>query len=189
MLKLQTCIVISILVSGSFAHAFLSTITDTAKEAGQAAAVVGATTELLDEVTDSSETALAANKMIQEGNETLQKNVREAKYLDSEAKALYQGPDHTSRQLTNNIQNTTQFIKRAKRLLLRVGLLSPATSTAVNTAETNVQLTEMQRNQQTQTLIAKEHLDYVKKRDERDERQWSNFIQEQRAVRGAQGKK
>ncbi len=189
MLKLQTCIVISILVSGSFAHAFLSTITDTAKEVGQAAAVVGASTELLNEVVDTSESATAANTMIQKSNEDIQSKVRDAKHLSNEVKALYEGPDHSSRQLQQNIQNTTQFIRRAKRLLTKVGILSPAAATAVNTSETNAQLTEVQKMQQAQLMTAQEHLQYVKARDVKNDIDWSNFIQKQKAIRNQQGTK
>jgi hypothetical protein len=166
------------------AHAILDFLGDSVKDAAEAAAVTGAVTDLIEEI-DPNSAPVEENKKVQAENERLQKEVGEAKYLDRESRELLKGPDLTSKRLTTNIKATTTFIQRTKKLLSKIGLISPDVTTAVNTAETNSQLNEMQHNQQTLILLQQQQINDQKKKELQERKSWEDFIASERALRNS----
>jgi hypothetical protein len=182
---LKVC-VIFVLMSAQPAHAILDFVGEQVKDAAEAAAVTGAITDLIGTV-DPDSAPTAANAEIQKDAQQHQKELAEAKYLDNETKQMMKGPDLSSKRLEASLKNTTSYINRTKRLLTKIGVLSPAATTAVNTAETNSQLNDLNQNQQTLILIAERERIQREKKELAERKSWEEFIQREKAVR--QGKK
>lgn len=185
---LKVCLIFVTLLLSSRSNAFLDSIAESAKDLAEAAAVSGAVTEMIDEI-DPDSAPVEENRRVQEDYQRIQQEINQAKYLDNESKEIMRGPNLTSKRLSANIKFTTQFIRRTKRLLTTVGLISPEVTTAVNTAQTNTQMNEVLQNQQTMILLQQQQINEQKQKELAERKSWEDFISSQRAIRNGQGQK
>ena len=186
---LKACVIVGSMLVVSPAQAFLDSIADTMKEVAEAAAVSGAVTDLISEV-DQNSAPDKANGEVQQRHKDFKSNVENTQYINNETKRLMNGPDTTSERLSQNIRFTTQFVKRAKGLLTKIGFLSPEVQTAVSTSQINTQLNEGLQNDQALLQLQQEQFHYQKVKDLQEQESWAKFAAQQKAIRSRQnGKK
>lgn len=162
--------------------AFLDFIGEEAKKAIEIAAFVDAATELAMEMSPDSDLENGA-KDIRTRAEKVRSEATHLKYLSRSTQNILKGPDWSSRRLETNIKATTDYIRRLKMLLVRAAGLGTAGTIALNTAETNVALNEVQKNQQTMIM---QNADFQLRQIEKEQeeaRQWSEFSERQRSER------
>ena len=179
---LRAVAVVFALSAADPAMGFLDFIGEKADDAVKSAAYVDAVAELTNELDESSPINQTAQDL-KRRTERLRTQVSEVYYASDDFKSLLEGPDWSSESLEQNIRYTSRYIRRAKRLLVQLGLVGTDVATAMNTAETNSALNEMLKNQQTQILLQKEErIDHLEK-ELRREKEWQKFIVRERQKR------
>ena len=171
-----------VLLGSSKAFGFLDFIGEKADDAVKSAAYVDAVAELTNELDERSPINQTAQDL-KRRTEQLRTQMSEVYYATDDFKSLLEGPDWSSESLEQNIRYTSRYIRRAKRLLVQLGLIGTDVATAMNTAETNSALNEMLKNQQTQILLQKEERIDQLERELRREREWKDFIGRERQKR------
>lgn len=162
--------------------AFLEFIGGEAKKASEAIAYADTVGELMTEVSNDTEIRDGANTM-RKRSETLRSEVREIQGISTSTRMVLSGPDWSTKRLETNIKSTTDYIRRVKRLLARVMALGTAGATAVNTAETNMALNEVQKNQQAMILQLEDQRLREMEKESADAKTWDQFSSKQRNIR------
>ena len=163
-------------------HAFLDFIGEKADDAVKSAVYVDAVAELTNELDENSPINERAQDL-RRRTQRLKGEVSDVYYAADDFRSLLDGPDWSSASLEQNIRYTSRYIRRAKRLLVRLGLVGTDVATAMNTAETNSALNEMLKNQQTQILLQKEERIDELERELKREKEWKEFIARERQRR------
>lgn len=167
--------------------AFLDFIGEQAKKAAEAAAYADAVGELAGEIAPDGTIQEGADD-VKKRAETLRKNASELRYLSRTSQEILTGPDWSSKRLETNIRNTTDYVRKLKRLIARIAILGTDGATALNTTETNVALNEVQKNQQA-LLIQNEDTKIRQIEKEREEsKNWAEFSSHQRKLRKTEAK-
>ena len=138
--------------------------------------------DLAGEVSDS-ETIKENSKEIRIRTNRLKSETKNLGYISNTTHSLLSGPDWSSKRIDKNIRATTSYIKRLKRVIARVALLGTSGAIALNTAETNVALNAVQKNQQTLMLQNQDYMLRSLEREKESANQWSSFINSQREIR------
>lgn len=177
---------ILIFIFPSSSSAFLSFIGDKTKEAIEVAAYADAVSEMLEEIDPDSTLSLGA-KDLQRRSEKLRTEARRINQINSQTKRILNGPDWSSRRLDSNIRSTTNYIKRLKRYSAQVTALGVGGTTALNTAETNLALNEIQKNQQAILLQNEDSKIRELEKEQEHLKKWNEFSKSQRELRKQQG--
>jgi hypothetical protein len=173
---------ILVLSSPQTAYAFLDFVGEQSKKAVEVAAYADAATELLTEISPDEDLKAGA-KDVKKRSEALRSSSSEIRGLSRSAQNVLKGPDWSSKRLDTNIKSTTDYIRRVKRMLVRVAALGTDGVVALNTTETNFALNEIQKNQQALILQnADEQLRAIEKEKEEAE-SWDRFSKNQRSFR------
>lgn len=170
----------------STSFAFLDFIGNQTKEALEVAAYVDATAELIGEISPDGELSEGA-KDVKKRSEQLRTETSKARTISRTTKAVLNGPDWSSKRLETNIRNTTDYVRKLKRLIGRVAALGTNGAIALNTTETNVALNEVQKNQQAMILQNEESKIRELEREQEEAHQWANFSEHQRKLRKSEG--
>ncbi len=162
--------------------AFLDFLGEQAKKGAEAAAYVDAVSELIDEVSPTSEISDGANDLNRRA-EYLRREASSLKYVSRTSKEVLLGPQWTSKRLETNIRNTTDYARKLKRLIARIAILGTDGATALNTTETNVALNDVQKNQQ--VLIMQNEARDLREMEKEQElaKSWADFSDNQRKLR------
>lgn len=163
-------------------YAFLDFIGDQAKEAIEIATYVDAAADLAFEISPDKDLENGA-KDIQKRAEVLRSESSQARYISKSTQKILNGPDWSSRRLETNIRNTTDYIRRLKRLLARAVALGTEGTIALNTTETNVALNEIQKNQQAMIMQNADQQIRDMEKEQEESRQWTMFSDQQRKFR------
>ena len=162
--------------------AFLDFVGDQAKQAIETAAYIDAAAELSNEIVPDKELQEGA-KQIRKRAETLRSQASDVRSISETTRSVLNGPDWSSKRLDTNIRATTDYIRRLKRLIARVVGLGLAGTIALNTTETNIALTEVQKNQQALILQNEDRNLRDMEREREEAHQWAQFSEQQRARR------
>lgn len=165
-------------------EAFLDFLGEQAKKAIEVAAYVDAVAELSGEIGPSDEITEQA-KNVKNRAESVRSEASNLRYLSRTTKSVLSGPDWTSRRLETNIRATTDYARKLKRLIARIIALGTDGATAFNTTETNVALTEVQKNQQALLLQNEDAKLREIEKEQEEVRQWEDFSRSQRKLRVA----
>lgn len=150
---LKLCLLIFVFSHTSFA--FLDSIVDTAKEAGQASAVISSLGNLLEETNAATQQAKNL-KELQDRIDLMNRQLMQMNELSEDTKKLIKGQEFSNvNDLATNVRFATEYIRTLKKVLLTVGALSPQVQTAINTTTTNNLLNQVVNNQN-QDAIEKE---------------------------------
>jgi uncharacterized protein Yka (UPF0111/DUF47 family) len=104
-----------ILIIGSRAFAFLDSIVDTAKEAGQASAVIGSLGNLLEE-TNAATQQVKNLKELQDKIDLMNRQLMQMNELTEDTKKLIKGPEFSNvTDLATNVRFATEYIRTLKR--------------------------------------------------------------------------
>lgn len=178
-----TLVTATTLLAESNAVAFLDFIGEQTKKAAETAAYTDAVADLASEMSPENELKSGALDLKNRA-ERLRSEANETRYLTQTTKDLMSGPDWTSKRLETNIRNTTDFVRRLKRLISRIAILGTDGATALNTAETNVALNAIQKNQQSEIMIQQELKISQLERENEEAKVWQQFVMNQRNQRG-----
>lgn len=162
--------------------AFLDFIGNQAKQTIEVAAYTDAAVDLALELTPDDDIKEGAQD-IKKRSEIIRRRSSEVVSLGTSVKGIMEGPDWTSKRLDTNIRATSNYVKRFKRILLRAAALGSQGTTALNTAETNAALNEVQKNQQAMILQNEDTKLRDLERDYEDAKQWDQFSKNQRRLR------
>jgi hypothetical protein len=162
--------------------AFLDFLGDQTKKAIEAAAYADALGELMFEVVPDEESKKGAND-IRARSDKLRSEASSLRYLSQSTKSVLNGPDWSSNRLESNIRATSDYVRRLRKTILRIAALGTDGSTALNTAETNVALNEVQKNQQTMILQNEDAKIRQLEKEHEEAKQWDGFSQRQRKIR------
>lgn len=178
---------ILVLFIPSSSQAFLNWVGEEARRATEVAAYADAVSELAGEIAPNEELKEGA-KDINARAERLRKEASNLRYISRSTQAILNGPDWSSRRLETNIRNTTDYVRKIKRLIARISILGTSGATALNTTETNIALNEVQKNQQALLLQNEDAKLLALERENEEAKQWAEFSQRQKSLRG-EGKK
>lgn len=170
----------------SQSDAFLDFLGDQAKKATEVVAYTDAAAELIDEVSTDDDLSNGMQS-VRKRSEVLRSESSNLRYMTRNTKSVLNGPDWSSRRLESNIKNTTDYVRRLKRLLSRIAILGTDGAVALNTTETNVALNEVQKNQQVIILQNEEAKLRDIEKEQEDARQWASFSERQRKLRKSEG--
>lgn len=147
------------------AFGFLDSIVDTAKEAGQASAVIGSLGNLLEE-TNAATQQVKTLKELQDKIDLMNRQLMQMNELSEDTKKLIKGQEFSNvNDLATNVRYATEYIRTLKKVLLTVGALSPQVQTAINTTTTNNLLNQVVNNQNQDAIEKeKEKLDRQRRR-------------------------
>jgi len=174
---------IFILVLSSHSYAFLDFMAGKANDAAEGAAIGSAMAELLETV-GASEELINGFEDLESLASAVEKNAYETIYLTKESRELLRGINYTSKnRLSSNIRYTTTYIKRMASFFARVVAFGADMSTALNTLEMNVGLSEIQKNQQTQIMIEKQKILIEVNEKSASKRQWDSFLESEKKTR------
>lgn len=163
-------------------NAMMDFLGEQAKEASEVAAYTDALIDLAGEITDS-ESLEENSKEYKKRIGYLKSEISNVSYLSSTSKNLLNGPDWSSHRIDENIKATTNYIKRFKRIIARAAILGTDGATALNTAETNVALNEIQKNQQTIMLQNQDFMLRSLEKEKEEASKWNNFVKNQKEAR------
>lgn len=162
--------------------AFLDFVGDQTKKAIEVAAYADAVTDLVEEINPDSELQ-AGSRDIQKRSDRLRNSLHEVGSFTRATQSVLEGPDWSSERLETNIRATTNYIRRLKRLLLRVAALGTDGVIALNTTETNVALNEIQKNQQALIMQNASLQIHEMEKEQEDRKQWAQFSDQQKKLR------
>ncbi len=163
-------------------YGFLDFLGEQAKKAAETAAYADAVAELAGELSPDSEVSAGA-KDIQKRSDRLRSESSNLYYLSQSTKNVLSGPNWSSKRLESNIRNTTDYVRRVKRLIARIAILGTDGATALNTTETNVALNEVQKNQQAMLLQNEDAKLRQLEKEQEEGKQWEEFSDRQRRQR------
>lgn len=175
-------IIIVVLLVPLQSQAFLDFIGNQAKEAIEAAAYVDAVADLSSEISTDSDLKNASKELAKRAD-ALRSEAYNVKSLSQSTKAVLNGPDWSSKRLETNIRNTTDYIRRMKRLVSKISALGLTGATALNGTETNVALNEVQKNQQTMILQNEDAKIRDLEKETEESKQWTEFSNNQKNLR------
>ncbi len=163
-------------------YGFLDFLGEQTKKAAETAAYADAVAELAGELSPDSEVSAGA-KDIQKRSDRLRSESSNLYYLSQSTKNVLSGPNWSSKRLESNIRNTTDYVRRVKRLIARIAILGTDGATALNTTETNVALNEVQKNQQAMLLQNEDAKLRQIEKEQEESKQWEEFSDRQRRQR------
>jgi hypothetical protein len=163
-------------------YAVFDFIADQAADIAKVSAYTSAVTDLLDEVDPHSPSA-EYSKSVKNQADALERSHSEMGHTSREIEFILKGEEFSGRQLDQSIRATTNYIKRVKALLAKAAFLGPDGITAVNTAETNKTLIDIQKNQEILVLQNSQRNLSETEKHVMERRSWREFDQEQRALR------
>jgi len=134
---------------------FFDFLAEKGEDAAETAAIASATADLVS-VVGGSEEIIRAMEDIEWFASAVEDKIDESIYLSEETKRLMKGVDYSSDRLSTNIRYTTSYIRRLQSLFLRYAAFGSDFATAINTLETNVSLSEIQKNQQTMIMMERQ---------------------------------
>jgi hypothetical protein len=175
--KILVVVVIVFYSSSSFA--ILDFLAEEGKDASEVIAYSTALTDLIMEL-DSSSSAKEHSRSLNNRIRTLDAELKSVQSLNRNATNLLEGPNLTSERVVDNINSLTRFIQRLKALMVTLGALGTQGAIAVNTAETNRHLFEMQKNQQTQLLMLAESQVKEVERTVEERKKWDGFLRREK---------
>jgi hypothetical protein len=177
-----SCILLSLMVIFSpSAFAILDFLAEEGKEATELVAYSAALTDLILEIDPNSEAGEYSRDLSSRIN-TVQGELATVRGINQSTKSLLSGPDLSSKRVLDNVKSLTMYLRRLKTLLATLGALGTEGAIAVNTAETNRHLSEMQKNQQTQMLLLADSQLKQVERDIAERKKWNNFFAKERGV-------
>jgi hypothetical protein len=150
------------------------------KELSEVAAYTAALSDLITEIEPDSEMS-EHSKNLNSRIKSLEAEYSKTRRVGRDSTSLLSGPDMSNRRVSDNIVSLTRYIKRVKRLMATLGLLGTQGSIAINTAETNHHLTEIQKNQQTQLLLMAEAQIKVAEEEVEQRKKWDQFFETERS--------
>lgn len=168
-------------------YGFLDFLGEQAKKAAEAAAYADAVSELAGEIAPDGTIKEGADD-IKKRAEKLRSEASELRYLTRTSQQVLLGPDWSSKRLETNIRNTTDYVRKLKRLIARIALLGTDGATALNTTETNVALNEVQKNQQALLLQNEDSKIRALEKEHEESKQWAEFSASQRKIRNKEVK-
>ena len=118
---------------------------DTIETIGDKAAIGESALDLLSEVTNDAETQ-KSNEELRAKIQGITKTAQDSSYTGEDIQDLISPINFSSQRVEQNIRQTISYVRRLKRVLLKLGVMSPQGVTAVNTAETNVSLSQVNQN-------------------------------------------
>lgn len=161
---------------------FLDFVGDQTKKAAETLAYADAVGDLVGEVSNETELRESAQGM-RKRTESLRTEIRTLNGISHSTKAVLEGPDWSSKRLDTNIKNTTDYVRRLKKLLVRIAALGTDGATALNTTETNIALNEVQKNQQTMILQLEDQRLRNMEKETDEAKKWDQFTQRQKNLR------
>jgi hypothetical protein len=177
-------IIIAFLVPAP-ALSFFDFIADQAREIATIAAYSSAVSDLIDEVDPHSPSADFA-KSVRRQADDIQQQQSDVGHMSREVEYLLKGEEFSGKRMDQSIRATTNYLRRLKSLLAKAALLGSAGVTAINTAETNKTLNDIQKNQEIQILQISQRNLIDAEKEARTKKEWQVFADEQKAIR--QGK-
>lgn len=163
-------------------YAFLDFIGTQAKQAVEVAAYTDAAVDLALELTPDDDIKEGVQNL-KKRSEMLRSRSSDVESLGTSVKSIMEGPDWTSKRLDTNIRSTSNYVKRFKKILLKAAALGSQGTTALNTAETNAALNEVQKNQQAMILQNEDKKLRDLEREHEETKQWDQFSKNQRRLR------
>lgn len=171
----------------SLSFGFLDFVGEQTKKAAETLAYADAVGELLSEVSNETELKDGAQGM-RKRTEALRSEIRTLNGISYSTKAVLEGPDWSSKRLDTNIRNTTDYVRRLKKLLIRIAALGTDGATALNTTETNIALNEVQKNQQTMILQLEDQRLRNMEKESDEAKKWDQFTFKRRKLRVSESK-
>lgn len=186
MLKLGKLIAgVILFFSAQSANAQFDFLMEQGKDIVEIAAVADAGAELIEAMSPDTD-AQAGFEAIRDQSNRLMRASSESSNLSDEFRELVNGPKWSNNRIEDNIRQTTGYIRRGKRLLVRLAALGTDGLIAVNGVETNIALTEVQRNQQVLIMQNNQMMNYQLSKELNDSKTWNRFIVEQKNIRRSQ---
>lgn len=168
------------LVYCSNGHALFDFLAEEGKELSEVAAYTAALSDLITEIQPDSEMS-EHSKNLNNRIQNLHSEYSKTRRVGRDSQSILSGPDMSNRRVSDNIVSLTRYIKRVKRLMATLGLLGTQGSIAINTAETNHHLTEIQKNQQTQLLLMAEAQIKIAEDEMEQRKRWDQFFESERS--------
>jgi hypothetical protein len=164
--------------------AILDFLAEEGKDASELIAYSTALSDLIMEL-DSESSAKEHSKNLNHRIRRLDSEIKSTKSINQNATNLLEGPKLTHGRVVENINSLTRYIQRLKALMVALGALGTQGAIAINTADTNRHLFEIQKNQQTQLLMLAESQVQEAERSVAQRRKWDSFLSKEKE-RGAQ---
>jgi hypothetical protein len=168
-------------------YAFLDFLGGQAAKIAEAMAYTDAVSEVLSEVSNDK-TMKEGSDDLKRRTQALNQELLNIEGVSYETKSIFSGPAWSSKRLDANIRSTTDYVRRVKRLLAHVALLGTQGATAFNTAETNMALNEVQKNQQAMILQTEDQRMRNLEKESRETKIWNDFSIKQRNFRQTRNK-
>ena len=104
-------------------------------------------------------------------------------YIGEDTKSVLNGPDLSNESLETNIRASTNYIRKVKRLTLKLAALGTDGFTALNALQTNETLEQIRKNQAMEIAIAQNQAQKQIVKEALEDAKMKNFIAKQRAIR------
>lgn len=163
---------------------FFDFIAKKGEDAAKVALYLDSLSELLTEVEPEGDSRRAISEL-RDQNQRMAHEMDDLYFVGAETHDFVKGPDLTSQRLDENLRVSAKYIRRGKQLVTKLAFLGSEGLTAMNSLQANATLNEIQKNQA--VLIAqnqREH-NYRIAKEIREEREWQELIQRQRAIRNS----
>lgn len=164
-------------------YAILDFLAEEGKKTSEVIAYSTALSDLITEIdpnSDAGEYSKRLNTRIQ----SVQSELANANKIGEGTESLLEGPDLSNKRVLDNIKSLTLYLRRVKGLMVALGALGTQGAIAINTAETNRHLSEIQKNQQTQLLLLADAQVKEAERTVSQRKKWDQFLTKERDIRG-----
>jgi hypothetical protein len=178
---IKSVIAILLMVLSFESYAILDFLAEEGKEATEVMAYTTALTDLITEI-DPNSPAAEHSKNLDGRIRELRAEISQLDLISNQTGNLLRGPDLSSKRVVDNINSLTRYLHRLKALLATVGVLGTEGSIAINTAETNRHLSEIQKNQQAQLLMLVDSQVQQTEREVAERKKWSQFLNYEKKV-------
>ncbi len=173
---------IGILLISIKSQALMDYLAKKSEDVLKTAMYADAIADLVGEITPDTELEKRA-KSTRDLGLKLNQDLNNLYYIGEDTKSVLNGPDLGSESLETNIRASTNYIRKVKRLGLKVAALGTDGFTALNSLQTNDTLEQIRKNQALEIAIVQSHAQKQIVKNAMEEAKMRNFIAKQRSIR------